>query len=371
MTGVGSVLVGIVPADEQLCDLIQNNIRSIGDNAIEWVDCRSPLIVPDTGDDHRTLTLLLQAWTEVPPDRLVDTVQMLLKESSSRKDDGKYPLCELWASAPAPLPMRPAVETPWETEGTRDAEETMREWGLYVHSNLLGSEESMSTLRENVDREIRNAEEQLAQHRPELRVGQDNFRFREIASRSSQRFDLLITENEFVQSFVTSHVLEQEAVAALLDRLLGSEFTFDVSVVYSKPGASHQGWHADGNHEKGSQDAGWELDGWRDRLAAPYAVCLFLPLIDLDDSVGFTQFWPGSHRNRDLFGFGKVAELLGTWDGKCAAGAGIFYDYRLWHRGMPNQSSTVRPVLQILFRRTWYVERANYGVEPIEHGQKS
>ena len=102
-------------------------------------------------------------------------------------------------------------------------------------------------------------------------------------------------------------------------------------------------------------------------MARPYAVCLFLPLIDLDDVTGFTQFWPGSHRHKDLYGFGPVAQLAeATFDGKCQAGDGIFYDYRLFHRGMANASrDIVRPVVQIIFKKKWYVEKSNYGVESI------
>jgi ectoine hydroxylase-related dioxygenase (phytanoyl-CoA dioxygenase family) len=102
-------------------------------------------------------------------------------------------------------------------------------------------------------------------------------------------------------------------------------------------------------------------------LAAPYAICLFLPLIDLTDETGYTQFWPGSHRSRHWAGFGPVAKLAHlTYNGLVQTGDAIFYDYRLWHRGMPNRTAdTVRPVLQVIFKRSWYIERANYGTEPI------
>ena len=144
------------------------------------------------------------------------------------------------------------------------------------------------------------------------------------------------------------------------------EMDFDVSVVYSKPGACTQNWHADGAHQKGALDAGWTRLGYQTQLAAPYAICLFVPLIDLNATVGYTQFWPGSHRYRDLVGFGPVAALAGATldDGQsCRAGDGIWYDYRLLHRGMPNTSlDTVRPILQVVFKKKWYVEQANYGV---------
>ena len=56
---------------------------------------------------------------------------------------------------------------------------------------------------------------------------------------------------------------------------------------------------------------------------------------------------------------------LSTFDAKGAAGDGVWYDYRTMHRGMPNKSQVVRPVVQIIFKKKWYVERANYGDETI------
>ena len=144
---------------------------------------------------------------------------------------------------------------------------------------------------------------------------------------------------------------------------------FDVSVVYSRPGAGAQGWHADGDHAKGAADAGWSFDDdHHNHLAPPYAVCLFLPLVDLNDTVGYTQFWPGSHAHRNLVGLGPVAKVTqSVYDSRsCRAGDGVWYDYRLLHQGMPNTSlDTVRPVVQIIFKQPWYVEKANYGVESI------
>jgi hypothetical protein len=47
----------------------------------------------------------------------------------------------------------------------------------------------------------------------------------------------------------------RELVLELFEESDDTNIDFDVSVVYSRPGATTQGWHADGDH-KGS-DAGW------------------------------------------------------------------------------------------------------------------
>jgi len=396
-------LIGIVPppADAALKQRIQQEvtIRVKADHGVnvEWKrendnddddndgsdsdDCCWHVVVEDEGIP----TLLMSAISESPatPELLVELVS-----SASGGDGGSFS-CELWASAPAPLPLPPKYgydnkvvmqlddgynndDNEQDSAWNKLAPLSMREWGLVVQQGLL-SDSQVVELRGYVDSAIAAVEANLQVHRPSICVGTDAFRFREIASRGSERFDLhLDPSSSPAGSFVEQYILTHPKVVNLLQQTLGSasleHIDFDISVVYSRPGAVHQGWHADGDHQKGAIDAGWQSDGWKTRLANVYALCLFIPMIPLDDTVGFTQFWPGSHRNRDLVGFGKVAELSqATWDGKCAAaGDGIWYDYRLFHRGMPNQSdNVVRPVVQILFKKKWYVEKANYGEESL------
>ena len=133
----------------------------------------------------------------------------------------------------------------------------------------------------------------------------------------------------------------------------------DVSIVYSRPGAGDQDWHCDGRHLAGASEAGHDGTGH----APPYAVCVFCPLVDLSPTLGFTQFWAGSHKVKGLIGFGSAAKVLrGTVDGIVPAGGCVAYDYRLMHRGMRNDSeNTTRPVLQFLYAKHTYKETKNYG----------
>jgi len=236
--------------------------------------------------------------------------------------------------------------------------------------NVLADASALSQIRSMVDDAIRDAETAIATNRPTIRIGEDDFLFREIASRSKHRFDLLIANDTDLYRLVRNQVFsETSLVPELLQRLFSGnkngstvEWEVDLSVVYSKPGANHQGWHADGGHlEEGNCD---------NALALPYAICLFVPLIDLDNLVGFTQFWPGSHRYKELVGFGPFAEVAAaTWDGVVPVGKAIVYDYRLLHRGMPNASTNNRAVLQLLCRKSWYQEKNNYGKQSIYEGR--
>lgn len=336
--------------------------------AIAWVESTTA-VDPDTG----ALTWVVSAWTAADPDALCGVVQRYLRQ---RQDHGDMTAVEVWASAPAPLPLKPTRhggEYPIHEQQHDDIEaeaahSVLREWGLWVQRSVLDADQ-LRELRGTVHDAIQRVEALLRENRPHLRIGQDDFLFHEIASRNRQRFDLRLNHRDAVVAFVQTHIVGRAAVSDLLRSTLGGDdYTFDVSVVYSKPGACAQHWHADGAHQRGARDAGFEARGWRTRLADPHALCLFVPLVDLDETIGGTQFWPGSHRYRDLAGFGPVATLVGaTYETtSAAAGDGLWYDYRLLHRGLPNTSeTTLRPILQVMFSKPWYVERANFGTESI------
>ena len=309
---------------------------------------------------------------EVAPEAIVARVAELLNGAGTNGSDDdcnegeqeqpSHYFVELWATSPAPLPLRPldssydellAVSNErWDV----DAPQLIAQYGAVMQTAIL-NEDEVAELRTMVDQAIANVDALLAKHRPELDVGEDIFVFREIASRNLQRFDLRLDECEGATAFVERCILSNLQVQSLLTLCLGErdEIDFDVSVVYSRPGAVDQRWHADGEHIQGA----CELD-------PPYALCLFLPLIDLDKTVGYTQFWPGSHRSKHLVGFGPVAELTrATYDGICKSCGGVWYEYRLLHRGMRNVSEQLRPVVQVIFKKRWYVEKRNYGTESI------
>ncbi|OEU10480.1 hypothetical protein FRACYDRAFT_193614 [Fragilariopsis cylindrus CCMP1102] len=207
-----------------------------------------------------------------------------------------------------------------------------------------------------VQEAIVNAETAIRSNYPTIKIGEDSFLFSEIASRSKQRFDLLLssTTNAKLYTIIRNALPPPVSITNLEDL----DLEMDLSIVYSKPGANHQGWHADGNHLVGASDA--EL---------PYAICIFIPLIDLNVTVGYTQFWLGSHKYKNLQGFGKFSEISNsTCDiGRTTKkGNGILYDYRLLHREQEQeQPPYYRPVLQLLCRRKFYKEKNNYGTKSI------
>lgn len=211
-------------------------------------------------------------------------------------------------------------------------------------------------------KQIKTADEAMTAK--DINIGIDHVVFKEISSRNKHRFDLLFDLSSQDASEINRVALSGPWVPFVCEALDVTEIsclTTAVSVVYSRPGACEQGWHADGPHVGKSAD-------WINPVAdPPYGVCVFLALIDLSQEVGFTQFWLGSHHHVGLAGFGSAALLLdGNLDAIVPQGGCVIYDYRLIHRGMPNNSQNIeRPILQFFYHHKTYVESKNYGTESL------
>ena len=311
---------------------------------------------------------------------------------------------EVLLTAPCPVPLGPD----WTLEGALlvsgaeggapwgpEAGTALADAGLFTAPGALGGD-TLEKLRELCAGRIRAADAALAARG--VAAGEATFAFREIASRGGQRFDLLLLEQEeaeidsgpphkriyspsadeggagsgglqgtAAEEAFLQRVAREAPWTPLIERVLGGRghgVRLWVSVVYSRPGAPPQEWHADGPHV--GRCAGWDSgDGGGE--APPYALCVFVPLCDLSREVGFTQFWPGTHRHAQLLGFGGACEVLGAHcDGLLRAGDALVYDYRLMHRGMPNRSAPgpagrQRAILQFFYHDASYTERRNYG----------
>ena len=125
-------------------------------------------------------------------------------------------------------------------------------------------------------------------------------------------------------------------------------------------------WHMDGGHL-------YEGDG---ALSLPaHALTMFIPLVDVDEENGPTEFLVGSHRRRIVHpddqcggagGDGGDGVGGGGVDGSgggrrvpilAPAGSAIIFDYRTWHRGLPNRSARDRPVIYLVAARPWFADR--------------
>jgi len=273
-------------------------------------------------------------------------------------------MVDVLAEAPCRIPMLPeALSTVLVQDLAADGAmaaslETLRTTGLVALRDGLGSASLLHQLRTMASARVAQADRALRSKGVE--VGSQLFRFSEASARGAHRFDLLF-DLGCDSSAPLLEAVRASCWAPLVQEVLGPAATVECSVVYSRPGAQAQEWHSDGPHVGKAAD--WDGEG----ESSPYALCVFVPLINLTDEVGYTQFWLGSHRYKDLIGFGGMAPVLNsTTNCTVDAGGAVVYDYRLMHRGMPNRSTdTERPVLQFLYHHPDYTEKENYGAETL------
>ena len=126
-----------------------------------------------------------------------------------------------------------------------------------------------------------------------------------------------------------------------------------------------QAWHADGPHEvfpaTAAESAAAALGG----QLPPHALTVFFPLVDVTDENGPTEFALGSHRPGHEYDAADAADEAAAGAPPrapiCArAGSAVVFDYRTWHRGLPNRSMADRPVLYAVVSRPWWKDPRNY-----------
>jgi hypothetical protein len=91
----------------------------------------------------------------------------------------------------------------------------------------------------------------------------------------------------------------------------------------------------------------------------PYAIVLNVPLVDFTVETGATEVWPGTHLDNRSYPDG-----VNNYDEWAAAtpsalttipvGSLVLRDMRMWHRGMPNRTETIRTMLAVVYNRLFY-----------------
>lgn len=153
---------------------------------------------------------------------------------------------------------------------------------------------------------------------------------------------------------------------AVVSALLGETARWSsLEVVMAESGAAAQYQHV---------DAPLRLDKDGKRFAGdlsalpPYALALAVPLVDVDEENGPTAIWPGSHKEGLVYPPPSEAAIkkryrMELMTGKL--GQAYLYDYRTFHRGMPNHSAEPRPLLMLVFTRAWFRDP---NLEPVGTG---
>ena len=120
-------------------------------------------------------------------------------------------------------------------------------------------------------------------------------------------------------------------------------------VVCSLPSAPAQDRHDDG----GTLFPGSGID----RLLPAAAITVGIPLIEMNKVHGTTELWLGSHCDPSRGSKEEGIEPV-VREGSC-----MLWDFRLIHRGTPNQSALPRPLLYLTYCRPWFVDHLNFSAK--------
>ena len=146
-------------------------------------------------------------------------------------------------------------------------------------------------------------------------------------------------------------VLLNEHVIAVTSAMLPGVTNTFYSGNTALPGTMRQPVHGDSGHL------------WIDTVVPAHGIIVNIPLVDMHVTNGVTELWPGSHlipytmTGKDI----KVDPALierqravrPPEQPDVPAGSIILRDMRLWHAGMPNLSTTPRPMIAMIHNVGW------------------
>lgn len=194
-------------------------------------------------DDQDWKWLELDAVREAPLCKLVSGVELLLT-----------------APCPVPISQHPSMPYPCilgddgngvglntlpaQADKMALLKADFRSSGLVILENCLRASFTQRLLDHCLEH-IDSAEKVLKRDWSHLRLGQDMFTLREMSSRGPGRFDLLFEIREERHKII-HNVAFHGAWMPVITSLLGEDVLCDTSVIYSRPGAADQEWHADG-----------------------------------------------------------------------------------------------------------------------------
>jgi len=147
---------------------------------------------------------------------------------------------------------------------------------------------------------------------------------------------------------------------SLLCRFLAPLFSGDMqlssfTLVVSHPGAPLQPVHRDHGHLFVEPEVGLNLP--------VHAVNVVVPLIDTDLETGPTGVWPGSQQwPESVQPQPDTLTACPIERGDC-----MLLDYRTLHSGLPNRGGRARPILYMVYARSWFFDDVNhFGIRSLD-----
>ena len=214
--------------------------------------------------------------------------------------------------------------------------ESLATQGIFCVDSFL-NEQHVQTLRRHATEKWNKIKQTLKKtHNTHTR----KINYEQCTQKDGARFDCRISDEPFISLFTSN-----DPLVSLLTQVLGGD---DVEVVAMGliVAACAATWNSLSSHDyMGDQE--YHTDGAAADQAdsgCQAALTLFIPLCDVTQVNGPTEFVPGSHLTAQP---DKTRAISIT----CAAGSLIGFDTRLWHRGLQNNTFDDRLVIFALMGR--------------------
>jgi ectoine hydroxylase-related dioxygenase (phytanoyl-CoA dioxygenase family) len=165
-------------------------------------------------------------------------------------------------------------------------------------------------------------------------------------ARSAERYQITPRMNG---AFGAPAVFANSLLCRFLAPLFGGDMQLSsFTLVVSHPGAPLQPVHRDHAHLFGEPEVGLNLP--------VHAINVVVPLIDIDLETGPTGVWPGSQQwPESRRPPPDTVTACSIQRGDC-----MLLDYRTLHSGLPNRSGQVRPILYMVYARSWFFDDVNH-----------
>lgn len=172
----------------------------------------------------------------------------------------------------------------------------------------------------------------------------------------SKRFMVTV---ELAGPFSNADFYAHEKIIPLIQYLLGQKMILgSVGAVIALPNAKLQHLHQDGSIFDPCDNPNFVRHV---PLLPPFAITLVVPLVPLDSQNGTTRIFPGTHLLPNSLATSVDLDTLPTCDPYTLLGDCYLMDYRVFHQGLPNNSSQVRPIMYNIYTCPWYRDHRNYG----------
>jgi len=186
------------------------------------------------------------------------------------------------------------------------------------------------------------------QHDPALLRG-GNVETDTVASRGTGRYEIkLPLRPPFTDPRLT---VNRHLLMLVKGAVAGDHVEIDTfSHVDSLPNSVMQTWHEDVDPIMKHTQVGERLH------APPQGVVVVVPIVDMDATNGPTEFATGTHVN-----IPKTEEYAApSFPIPARKGDCVIFDLRIRHRGTPNKSDRIRPIIYMSYVHGWFRDEVNF-----------